>query len=458
MTSTLSADLAAATPATRDRYVDFLRVLSIGAVIVGHWLLSMLTLYGAGRLPFQLPFQLITWGLQVMPLFFAVGGFAHARTLDSLRRRGGTFGEFLRSRTARLLPPVLVLLGVWGALVGILELGGWEKGPVELAADRITTPLWFIGVYLLVVLFAPVMEAWHRRQRWPALAVLVVLAIGLDALEYRYDQLWAGAVNLLVVWLAVHQLGFFWSDGLLTRRGVPLACALGGFALTVWLTIVTGWYPVLMVGLPGNPTSNMAPPNLALLTLAVGLIGLVLLVRGPITRWLDRPRPWAAVVLGNSCVMTLFCWHLSAVFVVQGLLLLVGLKPPAAGTAGWVAILPLWIAACAVPLAGLVALFRRAEQPAARTPADGGGAWSVAAAIGVVAAALGIFVVSQVGFDGLFLGKAETVNSVPLVAWWGLAGLGLGLLLLRGPRTGPVPANSLARGGSVEGNSDNGAE
>src|SRR5947207_13130999 len=98
MTSTLSDTVATATPVTRDRYVDFLRVLSIAAVIVGHWLLSMLTLYGAGRLPFQLPFQLITWGLQVMPLFFAVGGFAHAKTLDSLRRRGGTFGGFLRSR------------------------------------------------------------------------------------------------------------------------------------------------------------------------------------------------------------------------------------------------------------------------------------------------------------------------------------------------------------------------
>src|SRR5262249_47769572 len=58
--------LAAATPDTRDRYVDFLRVLSICAVIVGHWLLSMLTLYGAGDLSFRLPFELITWVLQVM--------------------------------------------------------------------------------------------------------------------------------------------------------------------------------------------------------------------------------------------------------------------------------------------------------------------------------------------------------------------------------------------------------
>jgi hypothetical protein len=426
--------VAAATPDTRDRYVDFLRVLSIAVVIVGHWLLSMLTLYGAGQLPFRLPFQLITWALQVMPLFFAVGGFAHARTLASVRRRGATLGELLRSRSARLLPPVLVLLGVWAAVVGVLELGGWEKGPVELAADRVTTPLWFIGVYLLVVLFAPLMEAWHRRHGWLALAVLVAVATGLDVLHLRYGQLWAGVANLLVVWLAVHQLGFFWSDGVLTRRVVPLACALGGFGLTIWLTIGTGWYPVLMVGLPGNPESNMAPPNLALLTHAVGIVGLALLVREPVTRWLHRLRVWAAVVLGNSVVMTLFCWHLSAVFIVQGVLLLLGLRPPAAGTPGWWAILPLWVAGCAVPLLGLVALFRRAEQAPTRTLGTGSPARTVAAAVGVVAAALGIFVVSQVGFDGLWVGKVETVSSVPLVAWAGLASLGLGLVLLRAPR------------------------
>jgi hypothetical protein len=274
---------------------------------------------------------------------------------------------------------------------------------------------------------------------------MVAAAIGLDVLHFRYGQLWAGIVNLLVIWLAVHQLGFFWSDGVLTRRGVPLACVLGGFGLTVWLTIGTGWYPVLMVGLPGNPESNMAPPDLALLTHAVGLIGLALLVRGPVTRWLRRARVWAAVVQGNSVVMTLFCWHLSAVFIVQGMLLLFGLKPPAAGTPGWWAILPLWVAGCAVPLLGLVALFRRAGQPPARTLGGGSRARTAAAAIGVVAAALGIFVVSQVGFDGLYLGKVETVSSVPLVAWVGLASLGLGLILLRAPRAPrPAPAKQSA--------------
>jgi fucose 4-O-acetylase-like acetyltransferase len=428
--------VAQATAANRDRYVDLVRVASICAVIVGHWLLALLTLYGAGNLSHRVPFELVTWGMQVMPLFFAVGGFAHAHALASLRRRGGSYGDFLRARNARLLPPVLLFLAVWSVFASILELAGWERGPIDLAADRITTPLWFIGIYLLVVLFAPPMEVWYRRHGWGSLVALAVIAVGLDVLRFRYGQFWAGILNLLVVWLAVHQLGFFWSEGRLTRRGLPLAGTVLGFGLTLWLTVGTGWYPVLMVGLPGNSNSNMAPPDVALLTHAVGLIGLVLLVRRPLERLLQRARPWTAVVLGNTVIMTLFCWHLTAAFLVQGTMLLFGFKPPPAGTAHWWALLPLWIASCSVPLVLLVAVFRRAERlpgPSAGPPGGPSRVRTVAAAVGVALAALGIFVVSQVGLDGLLAGRPERVESLSLAAWPGLVALVLGLLLLRLP-------------------------
>ena len=39
--STRLDDLARATPATRDRYVDFLRAASIVAVVFGHWFISI---------------------------------------------------------------------------------------------------------------------------------------------------------------------------------------------------------------------------------------------------------------------------------------------------------------------------------------------------------------------------------------------------------------------------------
>ncbi|OEJ95891.1 hypothetical protein J116_016815 [Streptomyces thermolilacinus SPC6] len=36
-------DLAANTPATRDRYIDLLRVASLAVVVLGHWLMAAVT-------------------------------------------------------------------------------------------------------------------------------------------------------------------------------------------------------------------------------------------------------------------------------------------------------------------------------------------------------------------------------------------------------------------------------
>ena len=99
----------AATPASRDRYVDFLRVFSLGTVIVGHWLMAVVVVGREGNvtttnaLALMPALQPLTWVLQVMPVFFLVGGYANARAWESLRRRGGTYADFVRTRAGRLL-------------------------------------------------------------------------------------------------------------------------------------------------------------------------------------------------------------------------------------------------------------------------------------------------------------------------------------------------------------------
>ena len=68
--------MADGTPTGRDRYVDFLRLFSIAVVVLGHWLMAVVIvrdgevvidhlLVAAPRM------QLVTWVLQVMPVFFA---------------------------------------------------------------------------------------------------------------------------------------------------------------------------------------------------------------------------------------------------------------------------------------------------------------------------------------------------------------------------------------------------
>src|SRR5207244_3248431 len=81
---TLAERLDAATPAKRDRALDGLRALALLGVVVGHWLVMPLHPDAAGALRVSSPlealpgFAPVSWLLQMLGLFFLVGGYAAA--------------------------------------------------------------------------------------------------------------------------------------------------------------------------------------------------------------------------------------------------------------------------------------------------------------------------------------------------------------------------------------------
>jgi fucose 4-O-acetylase-like acetyltransferase len=110
-----AAHVAARTPASRNRYVDFLRAVSILMVISGHWLVAapyvvdgQLTL--GSMLEYQRWAQLLTWVFQVMPVFFFVGGYSNGVSWKAAVRDGKSYAEWLDGRLQRLAGPVLPLL------------------------------------------------------------------------------------------------------------------------------------------------------------------------------------------------------------------------------------------------------------------------------------------------------------------------------------------------------------
>jgi fucose 4-O-acetylase-like acetyltransferase len=118
--------LADRTPDSRERYVDFLRALSIGVVVFGHWLAAVITwrdgdIGGTNALEVVDGMWALTWVLQVMPLFFFVGGFSNLKTWRALRQRGGDYTEFLHGRIARLMKPTAIFIGFWMVLTFVLE-------------------------------------------------------------------------------------------------------------------------------------------------------------------------------------------------------------------------------------------------------------------------------------------------------------------------------------------------
>src|SRR5262245_22531010 len=173
--------VADATPATRDRYADFLRVASMLVVVLGHWLMTAVAwdggqLAGTNVLALLPGLWLATWVFQVMPVFFVVGGFANLRAVDSIRRRGGGYVEFLTSRAARLLRPVVAFVAVWLALPPLLTLAGAPGEATRTIAKLLPQPLWFLATYLIVVAMAPPMARLHRRFGPRVLAALAVAA------------------------------------------------------------------------------------------------------------------------------------------------------------------------------------------------------------------------------------------------------------------------------------------
>lgn len=402
-------ELAAATPATRDRYVDLLRVASLGVVVLGHWLMAAVTADGSvGNLLAVVPgLQVVTWVFQVMPVFFFVGGFSHALA----HRSRPQYAAFLRARLQRLLRPTMVFVGVWGAVALVVQLLGVDDdGLTGVALRLVTQPLWFIGIYLAMVAFTPPLLKLHERWGWGAFAALAGGAVAVDVLRFALDVPFVEFLNFAFVWLAIHQLGFLRADGMIRLPGVLAAGGLLGAGLLVAL----GPYPLSMVGMPGEKVSNMAPPTLALLCHGLWLVGAVELLRGPGARFAARAGVWHKVVAANGIAMTAFLWHLTAMLGVYGTLLAVGVRLPEPGSAAWWAQVPLRIAAAAVLTTLLVAAFRRFERPVATAPATGSG--GLLAALGITLALFGVLGLSMVGFGGLLEGHSATLIAVEVTA------------------------------------------
>jgi hypothetical protein len=257
--------MAERTPPTRNRYVDFLRAFSIGAVIVGHWLIAAPHVDGGrtslGHMLGIAPWtQWLTWGFQVMPIFFMVGGYSNAASWSVALRENRPYAGWLAARLQRLLGPLLPLLLVW-AVIGIVgSVAGVSSTMIKIGSQAALVPVWFLAVYVLVALLVPVTYRLWDRLGISSFFLLAGAAVAVDVIAFVGGF---GAVrwtNYLFVWLAVHQLGYAWRDGWFSGVGKTLPWAIGGLAVLVGLMTLAG-YPRSMVGVPGADVSNSLPPT-----------------------------------------------------------------------------------------------------------------------------------------------------------------------------------------------------
>ncbi|MFD8101599.1 acyltransferase [Nocardia fluminea] len=309
------AVVAANTPADRDRFLDLLRISSLVVVVAGHCLMLTVTVSGTevhfGNVLADLPMlRPLTWVLQVLPLFFFAGVAAGARGIGP----GTSWGAWLFRRTQRLVRPLGYFVAASVALLMVADLvlaPGWHR-PLAVTSVQL---LWFLGTYLAVLAFVPLLAAriTSARRMFTGVAAIVVVTAIVDAVRLTGGPAELGYLNMFV-WLVPAVLGIGYLRGLLRRR---TAAVLAGVVLVAdALLVLVGPYEVSMVTVPGQRLSNLAPPSLLLAGHAVMLCCAAVAVAPRLRRLAARPRLWWLTVIGNTGAMTLYLWHMPALLTV----------------------------------------------------------------------------------------------------------------------------------------------
>jgi hypothetical protein len=364
----LAARIDAATPEGRDRTVDALRALAITGVILGHWLVTALVLTRGSKgdvlhdasplasMPWLTP---LSWIFQTLAIFFFVGGYSAARSYR------GDYRAWLDRRLTRLARPVTALVAAWALLGTGLYLGGVSTSTLRTVLVLVLDPLWFLGVYAALTALTPLAVALVRRLGASAAVIPFAMVAVVDAVRFAIGgPAWVGWVNVEAGWLVPYLLGIAWAQGAFRGRRTPVLMLAGGTAATSALVLWAG-YPASMVGVNGAKISNLNPPTLAVVTFGIAQVGLALLLRERLARWMRSTVAWAAVATANLSAMTLFLWSQTALLIVTMAGLLAGRLPglqTAPTSAVWIAERIAWLPVFATALAALWIVFRWFER------------------------------------------------------------------------------------------------
>jgi fucose 4-O-acetylase-like acetyltransferase len=310
------------TPPDRDRVVDAARAVSLVVVVAGHSIMAVVAWVDGvprlGNLLAAFPWtQALTWLFQVMPLFFVAGGAASTLSWQRHEARGGSYAAWLWARASRLLRPAWVYLVVMSVVATFVTVLAPQRVAEPLML-LVTQLLWFLGAYLLVTALTPLFRA-RTPAHGAAVAIALVTGCGLvDAARFfwGFPEV-VGLVNFVLVWTVPAYLGSLRARGMTARypRWVLCLVVVGALGLNATLIHLGPW-PVSMVGMPGEPVSNMAPPSVVLAIHSVALAAVLTLASGPLARLLQRPAVWRPVTGVNLVAMTLYLWHLPVLITV----------------------------------------------------------------------------------------------------------------------------------------------
>ncbi|MHA6508708.1 acyltransferase family protein [Tessaracoccus sp. Y1736] len=319
----------------RNTTIDVARAFSVFVVVLFHGLIFQASVGPDGALQAELwapPTWVwgLSWLLMSMPLFFACGGFANALIVDKMRRRGTGFSHYLANRGRRLTGGLTLFVTVFAVIATVAAWVGYPALAAELSRSLMFL-LWFISVYLVIVLFAPLMVRLHDRfGAWVIVAMLLGIVV-VDRAWIGFGRNDIGQINMFLVWPLCHQLGIGYQRGWFregpARRTWALLLAA---AVAIAVLIAFFGYPASAVGFANAPRANHLPPTLAMALLGVAQVAALGLVErsGAFARL--SPQAEARLAKLSALMMTVYLWHGPCLLIGAAALLLAAMVLPLA--------------------------------------------------------------------------------------------------------------------------------
>ncbi len=387
----------AASPArsSRDRAVDLTRATCLVVVVGLHVMMAGITVGTDGlaitnSLDGHPIFAWSTWVVQVMPLFFVMGGFSALLAWRRQRERGVLASTYVRDRVARLARPALLPLGLVGITLAILGLVGLPDAVLTDVGFRIGQPLWFLAVYLGCAGLVPFMARLHERSPWLTLLGMLAAAMTVDTVALLTAQPLIGALNLLFVWVFVQQLGFCLADGWFDwrRRWLLLVGGLAAFGVLLFM--------VLVIGYSTDMYDNLNPPTVAILVLGLGQTLLFAWMRPWLNRLAQRETLAGLSNAINKNAMQIYLWHVPVIVLIAVVLVIAGASFPEPLSGEWWQSRPPFLIAVALLLIPIVIGVAWLERRGERAEAAPVGPWL--AALKVLLGIAGVVTILVAGF------------------------------------------------------------
>ncbi|MFD6244448.1 acyltransferase family protein [Streptomyces roseolus] len=303
----------------RDRYLDMLRALALGRVVLYHN-------FGWFWLPLVFP---------SMGVMFALAGSLMTRSLS--RPALGV----IRGRLRRLLPPLWLFGAIvvtaqildgdgpdaeghpawwWGKLLFWIlplstppyaeALSGFDHLVGQGWAVQIIVPLWYIRAYLWFVLLSPLMLWALRRMPVVTLCAPLGLVIVMHTFfidqEFLYGRVWENTSDFAT-------FGSCWILGMAHQEGLLKKIPQYVVPSVAPLVMVAGWW--YLQTRPVDPTvhTDIESWPVAQALWSFGFVALLLHISPSWDRW---PRPlerWNGLIsLLNARAVSVYLWHQTA--------------------------------------------------------------------------------------------------------------------------------------------------